>query len=247
MVFPSSHCPNCNAPIAWYDNLPVVSYILLGGKCRRCKERISPRYPLVELLTAVLFLICYVRSYSLPQFIINLVFVSLVVPLIFIDFYHYILPNVITLSGMVIGLALSPFQPASYWSDFATVGLFNALGVKMHVYLLQSIMGSLLGIVLGGGTLWLVGTTYYLIRKVEGLGFGDIKMMAMVGAFLGWKLAWLTIFIASAAGSLFGLYLMAARGKDLRHALYFGTFLGIGAIVSLFYGEQFLNWYFRRM
>ena len=179
------------------------------------------------------------------QFIVDAIFISLVIPLIFIDYYHYILPNVITIPGMVLGLALSPVHPYDFWDDLLTMSLYSLLNIHTISPVLNALLGSLLGIIVGGGTLWFVAEAYYRIRKVEGLGFGDVKMMGMVGAFLGWKLAWFTIFLGSFVGSLYGLYLIAAKGKGFRHELYFGTFLGLGALIALFYGSRILSLYFR--
>lgn len=180
----------------------------------------------------------------ITQFIVYAIFISLVIPLIFIDYYHYILPNVITIPGMVLGLALSPLHPYDFSYDLLTMSLYDLLNVHRSSPELDALVGSLLGIIIGGGTLWFVAKVYYHLRKVEGLGFGDVKMMAMVGAFLGWKLAWFTIFLGSFVGSLYGLYLIAAKGKGFRHELYFGTFLGLGALIALFYGSRLLNLYF---
>lgn len=244
VIAPRSRCPRCKAPIAAYYNIPLLSYVLLGGRCRSCQERISVLYPAVELLTALLFISLYLRDGPTWHFLAGALFISLLIPLIFIDFRHFILPDAITLPGMLIGLILSPIQPPERWQDSLTLALYSLLNVHSDSHLPLALFGSLLGIVLGGGLLWLVAEGYYRLRRVEGLGFGDIKMMGMVGAFLGWKLAWLTVFLASFAGSLFGVYLMAARGRGLRHQLYFGSFLGAAAIVSLYYGSEILNWYF---
>ncbi len=244
VIAPRSRCPQCKAPIAAYDNVPLLSYVLLGGECRNCRGKISALYPAVELLTALLFISLYLRNGLTWNLLAEAVFISLVIPLIFIDFRHFILPNAITLPGMLIGLVLSPLQPLERWQDSLTLVLYSLLNVHSDSHLPLALFGSLLGIVLGGGLLWLVAEGYYRLRRVEGLGFGDIKMMGMVGAFLGWKLAWLTVFLASLAGSLFGVYLMAVHGRGLKHQLYFGSFLGAAAIVSLYYGSELLNWYF---
>ena len=219
IVFPRSRCPSCLQPIRWYDNLPLVSYLLLRGRCRFCHSPISPFYPLVEGLNGTLFVLLYLKYGISSQLFIYLLLASGLLVLIFIDLRHRILPNYLTLPGIGLGFLLSFVNPAVEWWD------------------------SLLGIALGGGLLLLVAAVYYWWRKAEGMGMGDVKLMAMVGAFLGWKLTLLTIVLGSLLGSLIGLALILKRRGDLRTALPFGTFLGAAAIGSLFFGQEIINGY----
>ena len=245
IVFPGSHCPHCNAEIKWYDNIPVVSYtILLRGRCRGCKARISPIYPLVELLVACLYLVVFlvhqdqvILGFWLPL-IADIVFVSLIVPLVFIDLHHKLLPNKITYPGLVVLLVLRALAPDP-WLLAHTPRLF---GLETAPTWALSVFGSVLGALVGGGSLWLVREAYYRLRHVEGMGLGDVKMMLMVGAFLGWQLTILTIFIGSVLGSLVGV-LLILRGGSMKMQIPFGVFLGPAAIIALFVGQQFIVWY----
>ncbi|MFY9573510.1 MAG: prepilin peptidase, partial [Blastocatellia bacterium] len=196
IVLPASSCPHCNAEINWYDNIPVISYtILLRGRCRRCRARISPIYPAIELLVALLYLLVFrvhvaqINTGSWMPFIADIVFVSLIVPLVFIDLRHKLLPNAITYPGLVLLLVLRTLAPDP-WMFSHMARLFGVLSAPNWA---QSLFGSALGALVGGGTLWLVREGYYRLRHVEGMGLGDVKMMLMVGAFLGWQLTLLTI------------------------------------------------------
>ncbi|TKJ28280.1 prepilin peptidase [bacterium (candidate division B38) B3_B38] len=219
IAFPRSRCPRCLQPIRWYDNLPLVSYLLLRGRCRFCKNPISPLYPLVEGLNGALFTLLYLKYSLTPQLFIYLLLASGLLVLIFIDLRHRLLPNYLTLPGIGLGFLLSFVNPRVEWWD------------------------SLVGIALGGGLLLLVGTMYYWLRKVEGMGMGDVKLMAMVGAFVGWKLTLLTIVLGSLLGSVVGVSLIIKRGGDLKTALPFGTFLGSAALGSLLFGQEIINSY----
>jgi len=219
IIFPRSQCPNCLQPIRWYDNIPLISYLLLRGRCRFCHNPISPLYPLVEGLNGTLFALLYLRYSISFQLFIYLLLASGLLVLIFIDLRHRLLPNYLTLPGLGLGFLLSFVNPGVEWWD------------------------SLLGIALGGGLLLLVATAYYWWRKVEGMGMGDVKLMAMVGAFLGWKLTLMTIVLGSLLGSLVGLGLILKRGADFRTALPFGAFLGSAAIGSLLFGQELINSY----
>jgi len=220
VVFPPSACPSCQKPIAPYDNIPVLSYLLLLGHCRNCGARIPLRYPLVELLVATASLAGYFRQGFSLEYVIELGFAAAMLVLIFIDYDHRILPNIITIPGTFIGLLLAFFRQPITLTE------------------------ALLGAVLGAGLLLAVAEVYFRLRKTEGLGMGDVKMMAMVGAFLGWKGVLLTLFAGSLLGSLVGLALMATQGKDLKTALPFGTFLGMAATATLFVGSPLIDWYF---
>ena len=220
VVFPPSACPKCKKPIAPYDNIPVLSYLLLWGRCRHCAVPISIRYPLVELMVGAASLVAYLRHGFGVEYGVEFAFGAAMVALVFIDYDHRILPNVITIPGALIGLLLAPIrEPITFTQALA-------------------------GAVLGAGLLYGVAEVYFRIRKLEGLGMGDVKMMAMVGAFLGWKGVLLTIFFGSLLGSLVGLVLMATRGKDLKTALPFGTFLGVAAVGTLLLGPPLIDWYF---
>jgi leader peptidase (prepilin peptidase)/N-methyltransferase len=240
IVFPGSHCPRCGKSIRPYDNVPVLAYLWLGGKCRFCRMPISRQYPVVELLGGVSFLSCALRWDFAPATYLNSAFMAAVIVLAFIDYHHQILPNRITIPGTILGIALSPLQVPDYFEDplsLAAAALFPADPAVSLPWI-----GSLVGAAIGGGSLLAVSCTYQLIRRRQGMGMGDVKMMAMVGAFLGWRLAFLTIFAGSVVGSLVGVFLVFFRGRTLQTKLAFGTFLGAGAVFALFFGISFLEW-----
>ena len=245
IVMPSSRCPSCGATIAFYDNVPVLSYLMLGGRCRGCKVRISARYPAVEALTALLWLAVVWRdglSIALP---FDLVFVTAITALIFIDAEHMILPNVITYPGIVFALiariAIPLLSGQPHFDDLPM--LMNGLLSGMPVWA-ASLIGAFIGALVGGGSLWLMGWTWEKLRGIEAMGLGDVKMMFMVGAYLGWRLTILNIFLGVLSGSLIGMALMARQGKrDMQMLLPFGVFLGIGAIVALLIGSYMVEWY----
>jgi leader peptidase (prepilin peptidase)/N-methyltransferase len=245
IVFPGSHCPACGAEITWYDNIPVISYVLLlRGRCRNCRARISPIYPAVELLSAALYLSVFIvhrtqiYAGSWLPFAADVVFVSLIVPLVFIDLRHKLLPNAITYPGFVLLLMLRAIVPDP-WILAHTPKLFGLDGAPVWAL---SMFASVLGAAAGAGSLWLVREGYYRLRHVEGMGLGDVKMMLMVGAFLGWQLTLLTIFLGSLLGSLVGV-LLIVRGGSMKMQIPFGVFLGPAAIISLLVGQQFIGWY----
>ena len=242
VVVPGSHCPACGHGIAPYDNIPVVSFLLLAGRCRHCSALISPRYPAVEMLTALAFYGCAARwGLSSPCFLNSLLLAAIMV-LMFIDYDHQILPNAVTLPGTAAGVALSGLQDPAFYMDRVTYRL-SALVSPGGGQSALPWAGALFGALVGAGTLFAVATLYELVRKRQGLGMGDVKMMAMVGAFLGWRLAILTIFVGSALGSLVGVFLMLFHGKSLQTKLAFGTFLGAATALTLFLGLSFLDWY----
>lgn len=244
IVLPASHCPACDAAISWYDNIPVVSYAFLGGRCRSCRTQISPIYPAVELLVACLYLLLFiihrnqVITGSWLPLLADIAFVSLIVPLVFIDLRYKLLPNAITLPGLAALLMLRALAPDP-WILSHTPHVF---GPAAPAWVL-SMFGSLLGAVVGGGTLWLVREIYYRWRHVEGMGLGDVKMMLMVGAFLGWQLTLLTIFGGSLLGSVIGVLLIALRGGNMKTQIPFGVFLGPAAIIALLIGQPLIAWY----
>jgi leader peptidase (prepilin peptidase)/N-methyltransferase len=245
IVFPNSRCPSCGAVIAFYDNIPVLSWALLGAKCRGCKERISFRYPAVELLTALLWVAVAMHdglSVALP---FDLVFVSALLALIFIDAEHMILPNVITYPGIVFAVvarvAIPLLSRGLHFDDLPSLANGAFAG---RPFWITSLAGAAIGALIGGGSLWLMGWTWEKLRGVEAMGLGDVKMMFMVGAYLGWRLTILTIFIGVLTGSIIGIVLMARqRERNMQMLLPFGIFLGIGAIFSLLFGVHLVEWY----
>jgi len=245
IVLPSSRCPSCGAVIAFYDNLPVLSYAMLGGRCRSCKVHISARYPAVEALTALLWVAVAWRdgfSFALP---FDLIFVTAVTALIFIDAEHMILPNAITYPGigfaLIARLTLPLLTGEPHFEDLPM--LMSGVLAGMPVWA-ASLVGALIGALAGGGSLWLMGWIWEKLRGVEAMGLGDVKMMLMVGAYLGWRLTILNIFLGVLSGSLIGIGLMLRQGKrDMKMLLPFGVFLGIGAIAALLFGSQIVHWY----
>lgn len=245
IVLPSSRCPACGATIAFYDNVPVLSYLMLAGRCRACKIHISARYPAVEALTALLWLAVVWRdglSVALP---FDLVFVTAITALIFIDAEHMILPNAITYPGiafaLVARLAIPLLTGRPHFDDLPMLMNGVLAGVPLWA---ASLVGALIGALVGGGSLWLMGWTWEKLRGIEAMGLGDVKMMFMVGAYLGWRLTILNIFLGVLSGSLIGMALMARKGKrDMQMLLPFGVFLGIGAIAALLIGRYVVEWY----
>ncbi len=218
IVFPGSHCPNCHAPIKPWDNIPLLSFIILGGKCRSCHTKISLRYPLVELLTSVLFVL-FVYQFSITvQTLIYLVFAAALIVISFIDLDHTIIPGVIARPGIVIGLTTAFVLPLK-WYD------------------------AILGALIGGGAILFIVYVGPLIFKQEAMGRGDVELMAMIGAFLGWKLALLTIFFGSMIGAVVGTILIILKKTTLKSYIPFGPFLCMGALIALFLGEQLFLWY----
>jgi len=218
-VLPRSRCPACGGLIAARDNIPLLSYLLLRGRCRHCAVRISPLYPTVEALTGALFLLSYLRFGLTPDAAAAALFVCLMLVLAVIDAEHLLLPDLITLPGIVVGLAISHWVS---WTD---------------------LLSSALGAALGAGFLYALWWIWYWVRKEEGLGLGDVKMLAMVGAFLGWKGVLITLFFGSVAGSVVGLGVLALGRGDLKSKLPFGTFLALGGLIALFMGPALARSY----
>ena len=268
IVAPPSACPRCHHPIRWYDNVPVLSWLVLGGRCRDCKAPISPRYAAVELLTGLLFLFCYLTfGFSLAT-VKFCVFSFLVVGLVFTDAEHKLLPNSLTLTGLALGVVFSFLVPVD---DSASVLVTRWLNVPYPSWHWSSVLDAALGAMIGASFIYGAGAIYYHARGTEGMGLGDVKLMAMVGAFLGVKLTVLTIFAASLTGTLFGVSTMlvvwirrtqrrlARTREDVSHArrrawksalvLYrryempFGVFLGSMAVLAVFFGNTVLGWY----
>jgi leader peptidase (prepilin peptidase)/N-methyltransferase len=245
IVFPNSRCPSCGAVIAFYDNIPVLSYVMLGAKCRSCRERISFRYPAVELLTAAAFVAVAWHDGLTAALPFDLVFVSALLSLVFIDAEHMILPNVITYPGIVFALvariAIPLLMGGPHFDDVPSLANGAFEGWPLW---LTSLAGGAIGALLGGGSLWLMGWTWEKLRGIEAMGLGDVKMMFMVGAYVGWRLTILTIFVGVLSGSIIGVLLMARqRERNMQMLLPFGVFLGIGAVFSLLFGSQLVDWY----
>ena len=219
IIWPGSHCPHCKIPIKFYDNIPLISYILLKGRCRHCHRPISSEYPLVEGITALSSFILFMKFGLSLSYLFYFLFVAALIVITVIDFYHQIIPDVISLPGIAVGLGASLIIPQI------------------------TFLNSLVGILLGGGSLFLVATLYQWLFKREGMGGGDVKLLAMIGAFLGWKAVILTILLGSLIGSIMGIIIMVLKGKDFKYAIPFGPFLSLGAVISLFYGESIIRWY----
>ena len=224
LLTPGSSCPACGHRLSWKENIPVVSYLLQRAHCRHCQGRISWIYPVVEVSTACLFTGLFLRFGISPPFFLNALFFSALIVLMVIDVNERILPNPLTIGGTVAGLALAPFQAQ------------EILGASPGDYL-AAYLFSFAGAVMGGGTLWLVAEFYYRIRKKEGLGFGDVKMMFMVGALVGWRFVWPVIFLGSVLGTLVGGTYIYILRKGSRYELPYGSFLGIAAIIVVFWAR----------
>ena len=219
IAWPGSHCPACSHPIAWHDNIPIVSYLVLAGRCRHCAVRIPLRYPVVEALNALGYVgLLWFFGPSWPAVAYGLLYSALLV-VAGTDLSHKIIPNAITLPGIAVGLISA--------ATILPLGLMNGL----------------IGLLVGGGILWLLAwASPYLFGK-EGMGGGDIKLLAMIGAFLGWKPALMTIMVGSFLGSLVGVTLIAVRVIKREDYIPFGPFLVCGALVALFFGQSILDWY----
>ncbi len=232
VVRPRSFCPGCEKMIAWYDNIPVLSYLMLRGRCRHCKERIPLRYPLVELSTAAAFAVCVAALGPTPEALKFCLFSAILITLIFSDMEERILPDEFTIGGVALGLVLSAFVPVDR-NGLAHFLLPPSLGPRW-----LSVGEAALGAGFASGSIWFVGWAYQKLRHREGLGFGDVKMIAMIGAFLGLRSALLTLISASLFGAVGGLIYIYARGKDAStYELPFGSFLGMAALAVAMFGE----------
>ena len=239
VVRPRSHCPHCNHLIAAYDNIPLWSYLWLQGRCRYCQARISSLYFFVELATGLLVLFLYEIFGLTAVFAKTATLGALAVVLTVTDWRERLLPDRVTFPGMALGLLFSQIVPVD---DGAGFFLARLAGLPLPAPLI-SLLDSLFGALVGGGLLYLLGEAYFRLRGREGMGFGDVKMMAMVGFFLGPKLVLLTILFGSLAGSVLGLLFIAALGKSSAYELPFGSFLGVAAMVAAVWGRQALQWY----
>ncbi len=219
IVTPGSACPKCGHRLSWWENIPLISYLVLKGRCRSCEMGISVQYPLVELVTGLLSLLLF-RKFGLSiDFLIYLCFTAALIVIIFIDLWHQIIPDIISLPGILIGF-LSAFVLANAsWTD------------------------SLAGIIAGGGSLFLVAWGYRFLTGREGMGGGDIKLLAMIGAFLGWQAIPVVIFLSAVTGSIVGIAALAFRGANRHTAIPYGPFLAGGAMAYLFWGKNIVGWY----
>jgi leader peptidase (prepilin peptidase) / N-methyltransferase len=242
IVFPNSRCPSCGAAIRPYDNIPLASWFVLRGRCRSCRAAISARYPAVEGLTAALFALVALRGGLGPALPFDLVFVAALVALVFIDAEHMLLPDVITLPLFGLALVARAIVP-----NLAGLAFLSGGALAGWPDWAVSLAGAALGALAGGGTLWLLGWLWERLRGVEAMGLGDVKMMLAVGAYLGWPLTFLTLFLAVLAGSVVGVGLMLwRRERDMQMLLPFGIFLGVGSVVSLLAGQRIIDWYVGR-
>lgn len=236
VVSPRSYCPKCETPIPWYENIPLVSFVLLRGRCRHCGAPISWRYPTVELLTGVTFAVVGWKLGFTWVALKACVFSALLIGLIFSDFEERILPDQFTLGGAAAGLVFSAALPMD--SFFMRLLLPPGLSPAIH-----SVGESLLAMIVAAGSLWLIGELYYRVRKIEGLGLGDVKMVAMIGAFLGLQGTLFTLIVGSVLGSVLGLLLVFILRKDARtYELPFGSFLGIAALATGVLGPALAGW-----
>lgn len=232
VITPGSYCPHCNKHIAWYDNIPLISFIILKAKCRHCHSVISPRYFLVEFLTASIFLSLFLRFELSPELFIYLPFISALILITFIDFDHMIIPDVITLPGIIIGVALSALYPEIQ----REIMHFSAVS-STH---LSGFFSSAFGASVGGLFLYLTAVIGKKITGKEAMGGGDVKLLAMIGAFLGWQRAALTVLLSAFAGSIIGIIAKIRKGESY---LPYGPYLALGAALSVFWGETLIEWY----
>ncbi len=221
IITPRSHCPGCGNTLKIYDNIPVLSYLCLRGKCRFCDKHIPPRYMIVELLTG-LFALCVILRFGITlEAAVFFIFIATLIVITFIDIDHLIIPDIISLPGIPLFFLAAVSLTTLSWKDSA------------------------LGILAGGGSLYLVAQIYYMIRKKIGMGMGDAKLLAMIGAMIGWKGIIFTIYTGSAAGTLAGIaVIIHNRKKDFKTPIPFGPFLVIGAITYIFFGQDIINWYY---
>jgi leader peptidase (prepilin peptidase)/N-methyltransferase len=218
IIGPRSKCATCSRTLEWFENVPLIAYVALRGRCRTCHSRIGRGYPVVEATTAVMFVAAWWYYEPSALLLSRLLFGCALIVLFAIDLEHHVLPNAITLPGILVGLAFSVVTEPGWLS-------------------------SAVGVLAGGGILYAVAEAYYRLRREEGLGMGDVKMLAMIGAFLGWQLALVTLMMASFAGSVVGLLLIAAGRGTMKYALPFGTFLAAGAAAAVVVGPNILDWY----
>lgn len=231
VVRPGSHCPKCRHPIAWYDNIPVLSYVVLRGKCRHCQTRISPRYALVETLTAVLFLGIWVKYGWSPLTPVYLLVTFGLILATFVDFDHFIIPDRVSIGGMLLGLICSAAVPELHGS----------------VRVLDSVVSSVIGLVVGGGVLWLVAVVGKMAFRKDAMGFGDVKLLGAIGAFMGWEGVLFTIMLSSLAGSAVGLLFIATSRHEWQSRIPYGPYLSLAAVIWILWGMEWWAAYIRWM
>jgi leader peptidase (prepilin peptidase)/N-methyltransferase len=217
IVKPPSQCPYCHHPIRYSDNIPLISFIILRGKCRDCGGKISWRYPLVELITAILSLLLFLQFGLTLKFLIFFIFTAVLIVITFIDLDHQIIPDIITLPGIPIFFLAAIFLIKIPWLE------------------------ALLGLLIGGGVLFTIALVYELISKREGMGGGDIKLLAMIGGFLGWKSLMFILLFSSFSGAIVGVTAMIIKKQDMKYAVPFGPFLSAAAVAYLFWGDSFMR------
>ena len=218
IVKPFSRCPHCRHRVRFYDNIPLVSVLLLRAKCRDCGGKISWRYPLVELVSAVFSLLLFIKFGLTLNFVVFFIFTAVLIIITFIDLDHQIIPDVLTLPGIVVFTAAAIFIVGLPWLE------------------------ALIGVIVGGGVLFVIGLAYKLVKKIEGMGGGDVKLLAMIGGFFGWKSLIFVLLIASLAGAVVGITAMIIEKKDMKYAVPFGPFLSAGAVAYIFLGDVFSQW-----
>jgi leader peptidase (prepilin peptidase)/N-methyltransferase len=219
IVFPSSHCPGCKHPIRPWDNIPLVSYLILRGKCRHCQGEIPLQYPVVELITAAMALLLFWKFGLSLKLLFSFIFTCALIVITFIDIQHQIIPDLITLPGIPIFFLGAVF--------FMNIRIMEALS----------------GILFGGGILYIIALVYGLLTKREGMGGGDIKLLAMLGAFSGWKSLLFILLLSSSLGALVGITVMIVKGKDMKYAIPFGPFLSLAAVAYIFFGSYFMQFF----
>ena len=219
IVYPASHCPKCRTTIRPIDNIPLLSYILLKGRCRNCKSKISIQYPIVEFITGLIYLIIYLIYGLSIQTLIYIILSSALIIIAFIDLNQQIIPDVISLPGIAIGFILSFFVP----------------------YI--AFINSALGVVVGGGVILIIGLGGSVIFKKEAMGGGDIKLAAMIGAFLGWRYIIISLFLGFFLGALIGIILIMTKIKKREDVIPFGPFIILGSFITLIWGEKIISWY----
>ncbi|MEE9911458.1 MAG: prepilin peptidase [Deltaproteobacteria bacterium] len=217
IVKPLSQCPQCHHPIRFYDNIPIISFLVLRARCRDCGGKISWRYPLVELITAVLALLLFMKFGLTLNFLVFFIFVAVLITISFIDLDHQIIPDILSLPGIPVFLLAAIFIVKVPWHE------------------------ALIGLLIGGGLLFLIAFIYEKMAKREGMGGGDIKLLAMIGGFFGWKSLIFILLFSSFAGAIVGLLAMIVKKKDMKYAVPFGPFLSVAAIAYIFWGDAFVR------
>ncbi len=218
IIKPASQCPACHHPIRYLDNIPMISFLLLGGKCRDCGAKISWRYPLVELITALLSLALFLKFGLSLNFFIFFIFTAVLIVIAFIDLDHQIIPDVLTLPGIPLFFLAAVFLVKVPWHE------------------------ALIGLLIGGGVLMTIAVVYEFITKREGMGGGDIKLLAMIGGFLGWQSLIFVLLFSSFTGAIFGIIAMIIKKQDTKYAVPFGPFLSAAAVAYIFWGEAFMRY-----